>query len=424
MIIVYFLILILLLFFNIKSPTYYLIFYLILTTKFLGFIDFSSTLLFGREIGFFGINVLTLVLSLNGLIRPKPQLKLNGVIVLVFILLSYGMIKPLLLGTSSTMQSIIASKDFWYYAIFFYILAKRNKMDVFKIIFFIKWLGIYLSFLYIIGLIIPDVVPSLYYDGSSVRASYPTYIVLAIYLLIIDRNILGTNFLLIIKIGFCFLGLFLSGRLSLNFATVVGVVFLIYGLDKNFNLNNFSLLKLLLASIILAFFFIIIYSEFFNILYELVSNIINGTDAAVSSRVKYNVFRWDAIKENKWFGYGFIHHSSGLMNSFDASSSNRFMKSFGVIDSGYVDLLIKFGWIGLIVYFLSFGKFLFYAINKINKSIYTVVMTVFLTSYVFINYTWSVFTYPIGIVPMAVAVLIICKSIESDDRNIKTFSIN
>ena len=43
---------------------------------------------------------------------------------------------------------------------------------------------------------------------------------------------------------------------------------------------------------------------------------------------------------------------------------------------------------------------------------YTISMSIFLTTYVLINYTWSVFTYPMGIVPMAIAVLIISKGID------------
>ena len=422
MIVVYLFIVCLFIYFNIKNPTYYFIFYILMTSKFLGFMDFSSLQLAGMDIGFFGINLLTSLTSLTSLSslfkikQKKSQLKLKGFILLIIFLIIYGIVKPILSDTSNFIQALMASKDYWSYSILLYIVVNKNRIEVIKIIKFVKIIGIYLASMYIIGLIIPAIVPPKYYIESYVRVAYTSYIVAAIYLFVAEYKIKRFNYLIVFKILFCFVGIIISGRFSLTFSMLLGVLLLIYGFDKTLNLLKFNVLKLFGLSLILVVLTSLMNPELVNTTYDSIISIIDGTDAALSSRATYNEFRIKAINENMWFGYGFVHHSTEIMSSFDTFGSNRFMKSFGVIDSGYIDFLIKFGWVGLIAYLFLFFKYLYSSFKTINKSVYTISMSVFLATYVLINYTWSVFTYPMGISSMAIAVLIISKGVELNKK--------
>ena len=76
-----------------------------------------------------------------------------------------------------------------------------------------------------------------------------------------------------------------------------------------------------------------------------VNSIMYSEDLALQTRDLYNAFRWDAINAEPVFGYGYIHQSSQLMVQFKlVAGDSAFMERFTVVDSGYVDLLIKYGY--------------------------------------------------------------------------------
>lgn len=417
--ILYFVLIVLFVFLDIKNPTYFVIFYLLLTTKFLGIIDFSLIQIQGMEFGVFGINFLTTILSIKNLKLAKNKLGINGFIILIFLLLVYGILKPVLFGVSGILQSLVASKEFWSYSILFYTIVNKNKINVIKIISFVKILGVYLALIYIIGLVMPDLVPPFYYTDSYVRVAYPSYIVIAIYLLAAEIKGNGLSFLPLIKVGVAFLGLFLSGRFSLNITTFIGVIVIIYGFDRNFKLRRINLIKIIIFSVLSSILILLIDLDLVIQSYELIANIIDGSAVEISSRAQYNEFRFQAINEKKWLGYGFVHHSASIMDSFDINTTNRFTRSFGVIDSGYVDFLIKFGIVGLVLFLFNYCRIIYNSLIIIRRTEYSISMTVFLISLIFINYTWSVLTYPMGIVPMAIAILIINRSVQTQN-NINT----
>lgn len=421
MALIFSLIIVLFFYFNFYNPTYFLILYIIVTTKFLGYMDFSSINVGGFEVGLFLINILTTLLAFHSstwVKQKKDQLKLKAYVTIVIFLLIYGIVRPLFLDVSNLTQSFIASKEFWYYSILIYVAVNKNRIGVSKIIQFVKLLGLYLALMSVLGILMPTIVAPLYYLDTDVRVAYPTYIVLAIFLFVADYKLKGFNFFILFKILFCTVGLIFTNRLSLNFTTISGVLLLIYGIGTNLKLLKFNIIKITILLCVFIFFGLVLNLQLIFNTYELILSVVDGSVSSLASRDIYNDFRIQAISQNKWFGYGFIHHSSGIMILFDSVSSNRFMKSFGVIDSGYIDLLIKFGWLGLITYLYLFFNYIYSSFKSTNKSIHTLSMSIFLATYFLVNYTWSVFTYPIGIVAMAVAVLIIHKGVELKKINI------
>src|SRR5690606_14308344 len=115
-----------------------------------------------------------------------------------------------------------------------------------------------------------------------------------------------------------------------------------------------------------------------------------------------------AIKDEPYLGYGFVHKNAAINEKYIDFTSNRFTERFEVIDSGYVDVLIKFGILGLLL-ILSLWLFIIKKAfsNKSSSRLFARVCGLFIAQYFLINYTWSVFTYSHGLIPGMMAVFII-----------------
>jgi O-antigen ligase len=151
-----------------------------------------------------------------------------------------------------------------------------------------------------------------------------------------------------------------------------------------------------------------IYPKIENIIFNSIDDIITGKDVALSSRYIYNEFRWDAIKERPMFGYGFIHKDASVTKSVRLIDDNRFAEKFGVIDSGYIDLLIKYGYIGMTLYLILWAKNFIPIILKPSKyRLLQIGMSLYLLQYFLVNYTWSVFSFAHGLVPAFIALYLI-----------------
>lgn len=396
---------------GIKYPSYFILYYILASTKFLGFIDPSSFIVSGIEIGYFGLN-LTAIVSLFFKRRwyVIPQ-ETQWFIYFVVAMLLYGIIKPFLDNNSSLYLALMASKETWFYFLFLYMVVYRDKINNPQLLKLMRFLGLYLSSIYIIGIIIPQFAPPLYYNGIFIRTFFPTYISLALFLYAIKikfsdiRNL--KDRLIII---YLFLGLFLAAHLSITAMTIVGFILYKYIYDKKLTLNKnviirFSLIAFLGISLALLFI-----KGLYDTIAINVDGIITGENNSLSSRDIYNGFRWEAINKKKELGYGFIHQSSDFMKGVKTHGSNRFMERFTVIDSGYVDMLIKFGYIGTIIILIILARYYAMGFFKAHKNPLSLAMSIYLMQYLFVNYTWSVFTFAHGIIPGVIAFHLILSS--------------
>jgi hypothetical protein len=162
---------------------------------------------------------------------------------------------------------------------------------------------------------------------------------------------------------------------------------------------------LLLAPLCITIFFIL-YSNLNEIIYILTNN--DNFSGAINSRAIYNVFRVDAINDNPLFGYGFIHSNAALMSAINIDVLNIYESELNVIDAGYIDLFIKFGYVGGILYL----SLLIYYIRKLgsNNLIFfhsRVVFILFMFQYFIVSITWSVLTYSFGITPLVISLFLL-----------------
>lgn len=220
---------------------------------------------------------------------------------------------------------------------------------------------------------------------------------------------------------FLFIGLFLAAHLSLTIMTLVGFVVYKYIYDENLILRKLVITRFSLIMFIGLSTALLLVKGLYDRISTNIEDIITGENNSLSAREIYNEFRWEAIDRQKELGYGFIHQSSDFMKNFKTLGSNRFMERFTVIDSGYVDMLIKYGYIGTAIILIVLIRYYAQGFFKTHKNPLSLAMSIYLIQYLFINYTWSVFTFAHGIIPAIIAFHFL---LSSQDAQIETNILN
>ncbi|WP_298782529.1 hypothetical protein [uncultured Polaribacter sp.] len=389
-------------------PNQFVLFYILASTKFLGFLD-PALFLFGRfEIGYFGINLIAIfTLFFKRKWYEVPQ-KSQIMLFLAVITLLYGILKPILSTHSTAFQALLASKDIWFFAILFYLMVYFDEIKSTKIVNTVIYIGIYFSILYCVHLVLPQITPPVYNQGAHLRTFFPTYISLGLFFQAVkikqSETVQVSSIIIILLLA---LGLILATHFSLTLMTFFACLLYFFAFDKNLDFKKETITKLVITSLVgfsLVLFFV---NGLYQSLVDTINGIIYSEDLALSTRDIYNKFRWDAIEKSKYIGYGFIHQSSALMNQVKLSGTSAFMERFTVIDSGYVDLLIKYGYVGTTVSLLVLYRFYFLGFVKKYRNAVTLAMSLYMSQYLFINYTWSVFSFAHGIIPSSIAFYII-----------------
>lgn len=411
MIIVFLIFLVLSFLLAIKKPTYFVVFYLLSSTKFLGFFDITSTFVIaGTGLAFPMLNIITLFAVFFSYNWYKIEKKDFYFIFSFLLFLLVGIIYPLYLGYETLQQAITASKEFWIIFFFMYLITYKNSINSTILLKSIKYIGLYISCIYILYFLF-NIGPPNYISETHVRAYFPTFMSLTLFLYYVEYQelkITKTKFIYIMLL--LFVGIILADHLSL----VIGTIFSLLFLNFLYNKNKFTFSNFLIKSIILVFLIFIIlisFEKLRNTIVDTTTAITKGTDVALSSRDIYNKFRWDAIEERPYLGYGFIHKSAPITKKFNKIKNNRFAESFGVIDSGYVDILIKFGYIGTVLYLLLWGVYILKPLRKPqNHTLLQLAMAAYILQYYLVSYTWSVYTFSHGLIPAFIALYFIRKN--------------
>ncbi|MEA1955099.1 MAG: hypothetical protein U9N02_01230 [Campylobacterota bacterium] len=369
-------------------------------------------LLGGTDLGFFSINMLVFfsVFMYKGWYRIDSFIAPMFIVLFVFLL--YGIFGPVIREFESFGQAITSSKSFLYFSIFFYIFVRKDEIDIYKIFNFIKFLGLYLTTWKVLWAISPSlssmVTPPEYQStfgdiGYYVRVSFPTYIGLATLIYYAEwqqKMITGKKFL------FYFAFLMLGNQLCAH-AAYTGMVFVgIAGIYSIWHVDSvqdsFQTIKKIIFLIVLVIVTLLSSPKLQDTLLGEYQAISSGEDGALASREKFNRFRWEAINDNPLAGLGFIHKSAPIMKVYKSEIVSRFTERLDVLDSGYVDVLVKFGYGGMYLFLFVFTLYIYSVFKQENPNPYALGAAVHMLTYYPVNYTWAVFTYPHGIIPMVI----------------------
>ena len=292
--------------------------------------------------------------------------------------------------------------------IFIYIIVYYDNINVASLIKWVKGVSIYFTICYCLFFVLPAIIPPVYYKGTHIRTFFPTYISLAIFLYLIELKMSKEKSLKIYGIiAFLFLGLIFATHSALTVMTLFFAVLYLFVFDENLHFKREMVFKLMGVATFAISMALIFINGLFDAIVNEVNAVVYSEDLALQTRDLYNKFRWDAINKEKYFGYGYIHQSAKLMAQYKLGASNAFMERFTVIDSGYVDLLLKYGYLGTGIMLFTLCRYFMFGFFKKYKNHITLAMSFYLVQYLFINYTWSVYTFSHGIIPGAIAFYII-----------------
>lgn len=391
------------------KPTYFVIYYFLVSTKMLGFFSVEDVFIIGGlGLGFFSLNIITLLVALFKRLTTRLNIRSKRVICFFVVFLLFGLVYPYFQENSSLLSSLMASKEFWSISFFIYLIKHSEILILNKILRAILIIGIYLSLIYIIFLIL-NIAPPYNLEfkssvGTYARAFYPTYISLAVFIALYLRYSNIPFFLNhYITLIILFAGILLAGHTALMAGTLISSM--LFMIVKDYKRKLFPLLfKISSVAVII----IILGFTFPKQIQGLNNEISMDTDNSLISRKHYNQFRWDAIEDQPLFGYGFLNQTTQQSNQLIPDTDNIYMQRLGVIDSGYLDLLIKFGYTGMVIYLIGWFKIIVSPFLKIHSyGILGLAMACYLVQYFMVNYTWSVFSYSHGLIPGFLALFII-----------------
>ena len=380
-----------------KSPTHCVCCYLLFYTSFWGF-GSTEVLVSGTDVGTFAINITLAILLFFKCGYSICFDKLTRFSIAFFLVFYfYGLIKPVYDGNQNILMSIKASKSFLTYIFFFYLLLFRKYLD-FNVIFrFFILTSLYFSSLYLLEIAGVKLVPPFYAKATTLQCHFDSFLPFSIILLFYYNYIGESSNYWKLKVLVLCLGVILSGYFSLAVTTLCAIAVLSF-YKKTISLSQTAFLCLFLLMFVLAFVLIFYDSDWFL-------DIVKGQFNSLISRDKYNEYRWQIINANFLGGVGFLYKSSSLLRSFGGTG---YKETLSFIDAGYVDLLGRFGVIGLLLFLFDPFKILF---NSLRFP-YLFPFTFLIIQFVAVNYTWSVFSYPMGILVLSLVYVFVINELD------------
>ena len=370
------------------KPKWFVFSYLLYTTSFLGFLP-KSILISGNEIGLFYQSLLmlgnyTLHYKRSSLF-PRYLVRILNVIIIFYL---FGIFYPVLNGSSTLLQSIIASKEFSTLFFVHFLIIHKKDITTGQINYIIFFLGYYFLLILLLFVLFKIVPPEYIKEGGRIQFYYPTILSLFLFL----KAGFATTLIKKVYLAFLLLiwtiGMYYEGHAAILLTTLCGTLILIFRLPILNLVENYK--RLLLVIILFTFFLII--SPLKNYISEIT------TKSEFVSRLAYNATRLDLIFQKPLFGYGFLHKSITNFNN-----SNVYTESLSFIDSGYIDLLGKFGFVGTITFLFILSRLFF---HKTKGDVNLSSLKLFFLQLFAVNITWSVFTFSIGTIALSMTIFL------------------
>lgn len=363
-----------------RHPNRFVMGYLVYVSSYGGWFP-NDILVGGVEYGEFLVHVLALAPVVFSWREIDPTLK--KVILFLALFYLYGVVKPMLDGHQGWMLSVKSSKSMTAYFFLFYVLAFSDRMDWNRIFRFVTCLGLYYAVLYLVNKVGMGIRPPSYVKDSFLQCPYDSFMLLALCCQLMQEDAFRSRSLWVMALLMA--GIYIGGYFSLTVtAGAIAVGMLLYR-----HLRHPALIVLLTGGFLL----VVVYA------WGISSTFLDtwkSQQSALDSRTFYNEFRWALIAKELWGGYGFLSRDTRLV-SLNAGDHSSYMSDLSFIDAGYVDLMGRFGLIGIILFLLVPLYFVWR--SPWNRQ--TLPLLLMLLFYYAVNITWSVFSYPHGIIVLA-----------------------
>ena len=388
--------------FSFRNPTLLACTYIIYQTSYFG-LAFQEVIISGVDIGSFTVNIALLLPLLMGgrkIHRVFDKHSKYAILFFTFFFV-YGILLPYVKGYQTLVMGVMAAKSFLAYTFFFYLIVFRKHINfdkVFKVILLCSYL---FAFLYIINKLGIAIVPPAYEKDDYLQCHYDSFFPISIiYLFYLRRSNKKVSYFYL-KVLYLLVGIYLGGFFSVLATTIAVILLLLLSLGKN--------RKSLIIGGVLALFVVGICYFSFNSK-SWYQNVLMDQLSSLDTRDANNEFRLYFISQNLYWGGGFLYKSSSIIQSINISDS-QYQETLSFIDSGYIDLLGRFGVIGMIL-FLLYPSVIMVKCFRYWKLI---PFSLFIFQFLCVNYTWSVFSFPHGIILLAIVYSLIIKDIYDKD---------
>lgn len=369
------------------KPKYFVFTYLLYISSYLGFLP-RNILVGENEIGLFyhSMLMLTAFFLYNNRIKKLPK-HIKALLWGTLFLYVYGILYPVINGSSSLMQSIFASKEFSTIFFLHFLFVNRNSLSLKLLQKNLAFLGYYFLIILCLFVIFTYIPPHYVKRPGQIQYNYPALLSLFLFVKAGQAKSLKNRLFVLLLVLVWAAGMYFEGHAAIMLTTTLGTVLILYRIPVLKFAKNFKWLLsgVLLLAIILT---LLPTKSYLNNLYETPS---------FRARAIYNAERLQLISEKPLQGYGFLHKSSIKLGN------HTYTESLAYIDSGYIDLLGKFGIIGMVFYLIILTVPFF----KKNNDIFLTSIKIFFLQYFLVNITWSVFSFTMGIVALSISLFIL-----------------
>ncbi len=371
-------------------PKWFVFTYVLFVSSFLGFFP-KVILLGGKDIGLFYQTLLMLshyfIFYKRTYTLPKSFRNFLNISILIYL---YGVFSPVINGTSSLSLSVIASKHFSSIFLIHYLFIHSTSITYKHLNKILNFFGYYFI-LFLLTYIIIKISPPYYIkDDENIQYFYPTILSLFLFIKSYQSHSISQKIFTLILLIIWAKGMQYDGHFAITITTLLSCSIILFRIPVIYFLQNH--IKLLIGSFMFISLLLVFPSEQYLSTFK--------KDKAILSREKINQERYKLIEQKPLIGYGFLHR-----NAFELEEVNsRYSKELSFIDSGYVDLLGKFGGIGTFIYLFFFFRVFFY---RSTRSLKSRAFKLFFLQLIIVNITWSVFSFNLGLTALSFAVILI-----------------
>lgn len=390
-----------------KKPRLFFTIYLLFSTKMFGFMPMIVGLHMKAIMFFLHFAMILVVVGLLFIGRKFSDRMIVLFLACVSSLIAFGILYPYFLGFSSISSAIVDGKDMFGYAVLAYLAIHSRHFDFDYFLKLFCFVGVMLTAAIIVWHISGYCPPSYYHIGGTriIGVNYTSYIALATCLLFLRMLKSHISFYSVFLFLFLITGLLIQGHRSIFLATllVISSLWLVRAQ------SSIKLRCIMIGLPLLLSLHLVSDGRYFETMVaEPISQLRGSSYGAIESRKFINAVRLRYIEQRPLLGYGFIDETSSLGWPIASQSVSRFNQSLGVVDSGYVDMMVRFGIVGTLFFYLVLGFAFFERLRNARRlSDAQLAMLLLLASFFLVNYTWSVFTYGFGISCTCVAIFLL-----------------
>jgi len=364
-----------------RQPNRFVLGYMVYVSSYLGW--FSGDIMIGGvEYGQFLFNLLALFPVIY--VWKNIDTSLRIIILLLSLFYLYGLVRPVVDGHQGWLLSVKSSKSMTSYFFLYYVLAFHNRLD-WKLVFrFLTFLSLYYALLYLMNGIGFPIRPPMYIKYDFIQCPYDSFLLLVLCYQLVQGEVFRLQRLAIIVLLLG--GIYMGGYFSL----VVSSCLIVLGVLVYRSIRHPAVAVLWTGTFLLVLLYVIAIDTTCMQLWK-------EQQGALESRNYYNEFRWALIAKEFWGGYGFLSRDTRLVSLNASGENSSYMMDLSFIDAGYVDLMGRFGLIGSVLFLLLPLYFMATAVWNSR----TVPFLLLILSFYAVNITWSVFTFPHGIIVLA-----------------------